>query len=124
MAKESSFYQRLGKWYLENTDYPAIEIKLSKSNRMPFSAVPPHQEAALANKWYYKIPDVGIAKKPLDIVFKRTPAPLVVVYQVKGTTEVYEIPIRAFLKEKYTSGSKSLHKDRAAELGIKVLIGG
>lgn len=124
MAKEKDFYKRLGEHYLEKTNYPAIEVKITKTNRFPYKSLPPHQERALVNKWFYKIPDVGLAQKPLDIVFKRTMAPVVIVFYKPRNSEIIEIPGDVFLREKYTSGDKSLHISRARELGINVWIGG
>lgn len=120
--KESSYYQKLGIYYLHNTTHEAIEVKITKTNRLPFSSVPDHQEHALAQPWYYKIPDVGRAKKPLDIVFKRNHAPLVVVYYKPRGTTIVEIPIRTFLAEKYCSQEKSLTLARACEIGTIIHI--
>jgi hypothetical protein len=119
---ESSYYPIIGKYYLEHTDYEAIEIKFTRTNRLPFSCLPAHQESALLTRWHYKIPDVGIQKKPLDIVFKRNEAPLIAIYYAPGNTEIYEIPIRAFVNEKYSSKEKSLSKMRAAEIGTRIYL--
>ncbi len=120
--KESSYYQALGKYYLENTEYEAVEIKFTRTDRFPFSSLPAHQESALLNPWYYKIPDVGIGKKPLDIVFKRKESPLVIVYYKDRDTEIYEIPIRTLIQEMYTSEEKSLTKERARSLGTRLYL--
>ncbi len=120
--KESSYYPALGKYYLEHTDYEAIEIKFTRTDRFPFSSLPPHQESALLNRWYYKIPDTGIGQKPLDIVFKRKEAPLVIVFYKERDAEIYEIPIRALIHEMYTSKEKSLTKEKAATIGRRIFL--
>jgi len=118
--KEKDYYNAVGKYYLENTTYEAVEVKITKTNRLSFSCLPEHQESALLNAWYYKIPDVGISKKPLDIVFKRNEAPLVAIYYKPDNTQIFEIPIRAWVNEAYGSGDKSLTLERAAEIGCRV----
>ena len=117
---ESSYYHSLGSYYLNHSDYEAIEIKFTRTNRLSFSCLPAHQEEALLKQWYYKIPDVGVQRKPLDIVLKRKECPIIVVYYSPRHTEIYEIPIRTFLKEKYEGTEKSLSKERAGEIGRRV----
>ena len=119
---ESSYYSKLGKYYLEHTDYEAIEVKFTRTDRFPFKQLPPHQESALLDAWYYKIPDSGMGQKPLDIVFKRREAPLVIVYYKERETEIYEIPIRVLIEEMYTSKEKSLTKERARSLGTRIFL--
>ena len=119
---ESSYYQKLGNYYLEHTSYEAIEVKFTRTDRFYFRSLPPHQESALLNPWYYKIPDVGIGQKPLDIVFKRNEAPLVIVYYKERETEIYEISIRVLIEEMYGTKEKSLTKARAAKIGKRICV--
>ena len=118
--QEKDFYKAVGVYYLENTDYDAVELKFTRTDRFPFSDLPAHQESALLNPWYYKIPDNGMGQKPLDIVLKRHPAPLVIVYYKPGATEIYEIAIRDFIHRKYTSKEKSLHINDARIIGKQI----
>lgn len=119
---ESSYYPALTKYYTRTaTNNVAWESKLSKTSRISFSALAPHQEDALlkAERIYgEKIADVGVLKKGFDgfILYKATSL-FIAIYFLPRATEVYEIPIRSFLKEKYESGEKSLTKQRASEIG-------
>ena len=119
---ESSYYGDITRYYLENaTNNIAWEAKFSRTKYINFSCLPAHQEEKLleAERVYgLKIPDAGIMRKPFDgfVLYKATSL-FIAIYYLPRLTEVYEIPIRSFLKEKYESGKKSLSKERAAEIG-------
>jgi hypothetical protein len=122
---EKDYYNSINKYYTANaTNSIAWEAKITKSNTMNFSCLAPHQEESLLvaeRSFGYKIPDSGISKKGFDgFVLYRATALFIAIYYIPHKTEIYEIPIRAFLKEKYESGKKSLSKERAREIG-KVL---
>ena len=70
-----------------------------------------------------KIADAGVLQKPFDgfVLYKATSL-FIAIYYVPRETEVYEIPIRIFLNEKYKSGQKSLSKKRAAEIGKRIYL--
>ena len=99
----------------------AVEAKITKTGRLPFSCLMDHQEEALlkaekclASKEY----DVGLHRKNFDItILYKARAVLIAIFYKPGDARIFEIPIRAFLKEKYESGQKSLTKERAAEIG-------
>lgn len=123
--QEKSYYNDINKYYVENaTNSIAWEAKFSKTNTINFNCLPPHQEQFLLEaerSFGFKIPDTGIGRKPFDgFVLNRATALFIAIYFLPRETEIYEIPIRAFLKEKYESGKKSLSKERAREIG-KVL---
>ena len=123
--KERNFYSQITRYYLANaTASIAWEAKMTRTSRLPFSCLAPHQEQALlqAERVYgEKIADTGILKKGFDgfILYKATSL-LIAVYYSPRHTEIYEIPIRAFLREKYEGSEKSLSKDRAGEIGRRV----
>jgi hypothetical protein len=120
--KEKNYYPDISRYYRKHaTNCIAWESKLSKTDRISFTALAPHQEDALlqAERVYgEKIADVGILKKGFDgfILYKATSL-FIGIYFKPSQTEIYEIPIRSFLNEKYTSKEKSLTKKRASEIG-------
>lgn len=120
--QESDYYAKIGKHYLEHSDYDGIELKITKTNTFNLSHVPPHQEEKLLHSWYHKIADNGKAQKPLDIVFKRKEGVLVIIYYVPRASEIYEIPIRVFIEEKYVRKAKSITKQRAQEIGKRIYV--
>lgn len=123
---ESSYYAKITAYYTANaTNNIAWEAKFSRTSRIPFSCLPAHQEEFLLKAERVlggKIPDVGIAKKFFDgyVLYKATSL-FIAIYYLPRETEIYEIPIRSFLKEKYDSGEKSLTKERAREIGKRIL---
>lgn len=119
---EKSFYPAIGKHYTKTaTMTTPWEAKFTRSNYINFNALPPHQEEKLLQSersLNYKIPDAGIGQKPFDGICMVKARPVfVAIYYKPRETEVYEIPIRTFLKEKYQSGKKSLSLERAREIG-------
>lgn len=119
--QEKDFYPKIGKYYerTAQTSLP-IEIKITKTNRLAFSSVPPHQERHLTRRWSYKIPDTGKGQKPVDIIVMTEPGYLVIVYYRPRASVIIEIPAHVFIEEKYKSGNKSLHIDRAREIGREI----
>ena len=119
---EKSFYPAIGKYYTKHATTTTLwEAKFSRTNYINFKCLLPHQEEKLLQTeraFSYKIPDAGIAQKPFDgiTVVKGSPI-FIAIYYKPGKTEAYEMPIRAFLKEKYESGEKSLSIERAREIG-------
>lgn len=119
---EKSYYASITKYYLRTApDTVVWEAKFTRGNTLNFNCLPPHQEEALLQSeraFGYKIPDAGLAKKPFDgFVVVRGTVLFIAIYFLPRATEIYEMPIRTFLKEKYESGKKSLTKERAKEIG-------
>lgn len=124
---ESSYYADLTKYYERTTTCSvAWESKFSRNHRIPFSDLPAHQEKFLlkAEESYgFKIPDNGRGQKPFDgFVLHKAISLFIAIYFLPRQTEIYEIPIRVFLNEKYTSIEKSLTKQRASEIGKRIYI--
>lgn len=130
---ESDFYPKISAYYeriaCTSGVAPAslaVEVKITKS-ALPFSALQPHQELALLQAeraLAYKIADVGLAKKPFDLfVLRHAVALVVVVFLLSPRTyRVFEIPVRAFIREKHASARKSLTLSRAGEIGREIFI--
>lgn len=124
---ESSYYADLTKYYEKTaTNSIAWEAKFSRNHRIPFSDLPPHQEEYLlqAEEAYgFKIPDSGVGQKPFDgFTLYRAKSFFIAIYFLPRKTEIYEIPIRVFVNEKYTSKEKSLSKERACIIGKRIIL--
>lgn len=123
---EKSYYPDIGRYYEKHaTNTTTWEAKFTRTNYINFKALAAHQEQRLIQSersYSYKIPDAGIAQKPFDgvTVVRATPM-FIAIYYKPRETELYEIPIRAFLKEKYESGEKSLSLERAREIGKQMI---
>lgn len=125
--KESSYYPAIIKYYERTaTISVAWEAKFTRTDRLPFSALAKHQEHFLLKATAahgFKIPDNGIGTKPYDgYILYSAKAVVIAIYYIPRATEIYEIPIRAWIEEAYTSKEKSLTKRRASELGTRLLI--
>jgi hypothetical protein len=124
---ESSYYSDITKYY-ERTATASIawEAKFSRTDRIPFSALAEHQERFLLKSemiFGFKVPDNGIGQKPFDgFVLYQAKSVFIAIYYQPRATEIYEIPIRIFVHQKYTSKEKSLSKKRAAELGTRIFL--
>lgn len=124
---EKDFYAPVTKYYIKNAIKSGIvELKFTRTNRIPFDCLPPHQEENMLraeSSFGYKIPDSGLTKKPGDIIIiKNGYSPFIAIYYKPRMTEIYEIPIRDFLKEKYAGKEKSLTKERASQIGRRIII--
>lgn len=125
--KESSYYAAITRYY-ERTAKTSVawEAKITKGNRLPFASLAPHQEQFLlkaTNVHGHKLPDTGIGQKPYDgYVLYGARAVVIAIFYKPRETEIYEISIRVFVAEKYTSKEKSLTKKRASELGALLLL--
>ena len=124
---EKSYYSAITKYY-ERTATCSIawEAKFTRTERIAFSSLAAHQEANLLKAeqvFGHKLPDSGIGQKPWDgFVLYRAKAVFIAIYYSPRATEVYEIGIRDFVNEKYTSTEKSLTKERAHSLGTRLLL--
>lgn len=100
----------------------AFELKITKTNSLPFNAVAEHQEVWLHNAKHdqacFKIPDVGMMQKPFDMFcLGNSPAFVVIMYYKPCQKEFIMIDIDDWLKEKEASQRKSLTEVRAKEIG-------
>ena len=122
---EKSYYAKIAQYYESKAEETtAWEVKFTRTKYINFKCLAPHQEEKLLQSertLSYKIPDSGINQKPFDgvTIVKGRPV-FVAIYYSPRDAKVYEIPIRLFLKEKYTSGNKSLKEDRAMEIGKEI----
>lgn len=112
--KEKNYQTIFNHWVKEKYKRTAcFELKLSKTNSLPFSAVVPHQiealKAASDKGLVWKIPDLGV-QNPFDCFsLFRVPAFIVIKYP-----ESFElITIDNFCYESDRSKRRSLTYDRA-----------
>ena len=124
---EKSYYAPITKYYTATaTNNIAWEAKFTRTGRIPFTCLAPHQEERLLEAERVlggKIPDVGMSKKWFDgLVLYKATALFIAIYYAPRATEIYEIPIRKFLKEKYYNKEKSLSKSRASEIGKRIYL--
>jgi len=125
--RESSYYGAIGKYYLKHaTTNVAWEAKITKTNRLPFKCLMAHQEEKLLEAeraLAEKIDDVGRRKKPFDgFVLVKAESYVIAIYYKPRETQVFQIPIRNFLHQKYTSGEKSLSLEMARAIGTKITL--
>lgn len=120
--REKDFQSTFNKWL--KTDYKqsgVFELKLSKTDSLPFSAVQDHQEAALWNTKHrqlvYKIPDVGY-QNPFDCLSLVSLSAYVV---IKYPDFFCLIDIDDWQKEMKFSTRKSLVSGRAREISTVVV---
>ncbi|MBP9771436.1 MAG: hypothetical protein KBD16_00715 [Candidatus Pacebacteria bacterium] len=123
--EEKSFYSAISKYYEKTLgNSAAIEAKFTRTNRLPFDCLAPHQEAFLlkAQETYcFKIPDNGIGQKPFDtFCLHKADALFIAIYYKPRGAEIFEIPIRDFIHTKYTSKEKSLHINDAKIIGKQI----
>ena len=127
---EKSYYNKLNKYYIEYSKVIgksiAWEAKFTRTNRLNFKCLAEHQEEKLLKAeiaYGEKIADAGLMKKPFDgYVLYKARSFFIAIYFLPRHTEVYEIPIRDFLKEKYAGKEKSLTKERASQIGRRIFI--
>jgi len=102
------------------------ELKLTKTNRLPFSCLMPHQEKYLLQSRIaisFHPPDVGLSKKFFDGMAFCNAIPLIVaIYYRPRNAEFYEIRLEDFINEKYTSKEKSLTRERANIIGKRIFL--
>ena len=128
--KEANFQSEFGQ---RNDVVGIFELKLAKTNRLPFSAIKEHQERALlqANSGaglYHKISDAPFFKdekkrmrftkpKPFDCMFlKNIPAYVVVMFwESRKKKMVYLISIKDFIKMREESEKKSFSEAEAED---------
>lgn len=122
---EKDYYPKIKKYYTQNaTQSMAIEVKITKTKSLPFSCLPAHQEEKLLESeraFAEKIADVGVLKKPYDIMLvHRAKAILVVIFYEPRKSRVYELNIRDFIHMRETMGKKSATEEEIAMTGILI----
>ena len=115
--QEADFGLKFRDWLLKVHKQTGIyELKVAKNNRLPFSAVLPHQIASLEQARHstlvFKIPDMGQSNPADYISFNRSPAWVV----IKFTNHFCMISIDNFQAERFKSKSKSLTFERARNI--------
>lgn len=123
---EADLQTRFSKWVRKNINFTiAYELKISKTNRLPFDRLAEHQKLALLqakNKTLcYKIPDVGIARKPFDgFCINGCPSVVGVMFYTPGAKKVYLIDIDDYLEES-KGKSKSLTEEVANKIAWRII---
>lgn len=102
----------------------ALELKLTKTKSLPFSALKEHQRHALLTasngRLIYKIPDDSVGQKPFDcFCITNASSWVVIMFYTRGCKTFYMIPIDVWVKEEKTSKRKSLTEERANEIGLR-----
>lgn len=122
---ERHFQLDFGKWARHNlTQTAALELKVSKTDSLPFNRLEDHQFSALkAAKGsagvYHKIADGTMGRKPFDCFYIANSAALVVVMfncTLIGNKTFYLIDIDQWEQEA-TGDRRSLTEDRARVIG-------
>jgi hypothetical protein len=124
--KEKDYYASVSKYYTKHaTHCMAIEVKITKTDSIAFNCLAAHQEMSLLQSeraYAHKIADVGMLKKPYDIMLIHRAIPiLVVVFYLPRRSVVLEIPIRNFIFERERSKRKSLTLERAKAIASRQL---
>lgn len=118
--REAEFSTKFFKWayYEWPDDKPAYwELKVSRTNALPFSAVSEKQLMNLAiKKFGHKFSDFDRMGTPFDGVTFCGKGYVVIQYYRPRNKEFFIIPLDTFMKEKATSERKSLLESRAREI--------
>lgn len=128
--KEKDYYTKLGHFYtkraLEMKRTIVWEAKITKTARLSYRSLAPHQEEKLLESeraFNHKIPDVGNLKKPFDgVAIYGAYSVVVVIYYKPKNTKLYEIPIRSFIALRENSPDKSLAEWEASSIGTFIII--
>ena len=124
--READFNTRFNKWafYMWPDDKPMYyECKVSRTTRLPFSAVSLKQNTNLKlKKFVHKFSDFDRMGTPFDGVVFCGKGYVIVQYWRPRNKEFFVIPVDIFLKEKETSLAlqkpvMSLTEERAREIG-------
>lgn len=106
-----------------NTLNGVFELKMTKTGRLPFARLAPHQEKALleaesATGVYHKISDMSSEQKPFDCFrIADTPAYVVVLFYVpRKSKAVYYIRIHDFISLRESSKFKSITEEDAKSI--------
>lgn len=103
----------------------AYELKLARTDSLPFDALAEHQKNALHNakhgKVVFKIPDAGFTNPFDSFVLEGVPAYVVIMY-LRHKKEFMLIDIDVWLNEQQLSDRKSITYERAKEIGKIITI--
>jgi len=125
---EQKFQTQFGKWVNalckgKKKSY-GYELKQTKNKRLNWNAVKDHQiQGLLVDRdigRHHKYPDVGFTRYPYDSSFiKISEGYIVIKYrsEERGNSEFVMVPIDDYVYEKSNTDTKSLHEDRAIEIG-------
>ncbi len=121
IKRESKFGQLFRHWIKSKPMYSgAFELKQTRTNSLPFSAVQEHQlhalRAAKGEGILYKAPDDSAGVKPFDFFYLRHAYAWVV---IKYPNAFYIIDVEMFSHEKALSSRKSLTEQRAKEIAFE-----
>ncbi|MES2408789.1 MAG: hypothetical protein V4509_00630 [Patescibacteria group bacterium] len=126
MTRESKWQTLWNKYLREKQDdkagYGFYELKQTTGDSLDFKKIEVHQyESLLAAEkagLVWKFSDQDQRQKPFDCV---SIPPISAFIVIKFPDAFYVIKIKDMIKEKETSLRKSLTKDRARELAVKVI---
>ena len=123
--RESDFQTKLTRWAKHNLDHScAIEAKITKTRRLPFSALQPHQlmalQASRRSALAFKIADLGLTPKPFDMfVLVKARAYIAVQFYTKGCKHFYLIPVEAWEQAETAATSRSLTEEDVSKISLK-----
>ena len=120
---EAQFQTKFTRWAKYNIkESSAFELKLSKTNRLPFANIADHQFQNLLSvkraSLTYKISDASFGLKPFDcFTLVRTNAFLVVMFYKRGEKEFFMIDIEHLISfmEQHPE-KKSITRDEASSI--------
>jgi hypothetical protein len=124
---ETNFQSLFTKWAKKNAVETAVyELKITKTNTLPFSKFEPHQLPALDKAKFgiqtHKISDMSLGYKPFDFcVWTHCPAYVAIMfYKPRQKKICYLLDIHTVYKLKDTENKRSITLTDAIELGIKI----
>lgn len=134
VATEESYFQpAFDRWMAKNKHLfstPCLfELKMTPTERLPFSRLEPHQESALlaveGEGVYHRITSGHSqydTKKPADSFLIRGRGYIPIMFRGKepGNRTFYMLRIGDFIKERETCGEASITELRAREIGHKI----
>jgi hypothetical protein len=127
---ESDFQLAFHRWASHHVSVSSVfELKISKTDSLPFSRLERHQKAALLSSkhdsLFYKISDADLmARKPFDcFIVRKVPAFVVIMFRCEdwGQKEFFLIDVDTWEKEE-EGERRSLTEGRAREIGIREML--
>lgn len=127
---EKNYYTKLGHYYakraIEDERTIVWEAKITKTGRLSFSALQPHQEEKMLEaerSLNHKIPDVGRLRKPFDgVAIFNAYCVIPVIFFKPRDAAIYEMSLRDFIWLREQRKSKSLTEDDAIAHGRQIFI--
>ena len=128
--REKDFQTKFSRWFWNQKIFGtgAYELKLTKTNRLPFNAVSEMQKIDLLQvkhrKFSHKISDSGVGSKRFDFFcLKEESAYVVIMFYKRGQKEFFIIDIDDWVHEEKISKRKSITSERADEIGLRFSLG-